>query len=137
MDVQRDNRSVDEAIAGIANRQGGVVSRKQLLALGVDRGALEKRTKIGRLRVIHRGVYAVGHDAIPVRGLLCAALLVAGADAALSHRTAAALHKLLPSMPVLVDVSVTGRCRTSRRPGREGKPARRSTKPSSTASSRR
>jgi hypothetical protein len=107
MDEQCDNRSVDEAIAGIANRQGGVVSRKQLLALGVDRGALEKRTRAGRLRVIHRGVYAVGHDAIPIRGRLCAALLAGGPGSALSHRAAAYVLTLLPSMPPFVDITTT------------------------------
>ncbi len=58
---------------------------------------------------IYRGVYAVGHDAIPVRGRLFAALLLAGRTGALSHRTAAALHKLIPSMPPFIDVTVTGR----------------------------
>jgi Protein of unknown function (DUF559)/Transcriptional regulator, AbiEi antitoxin len=114
MDVQRANRSVDEAIARIANRQGGVVSRKQLLAMGVDRGALEKRTRAGRLRVIHRGVYAVGHDAIPIRGRLCAALLVAGDGAALSHRTAAYVLTLLPSMPPFVEITTTKRAPRNR-----------------------
>jgi len=69
---------------------------------------IQYRVRTGRLRPIYRGVYAVGHDAIPVRGRLCAALLLAGPGAALSHRIAAALHKLIPSMPPFIDVTVTG-----------------------------
>jgi very-short-patch-repair endonuclease len=114
MDEQRDNHSVDEAIARIATRQGGVISRRQLLALGVGRGALEKRIGAGRLRLIHRGVYAVGHDAIPARGRLVAGLLVAGKGAALSHRSAAHLLSLLPSMPPFVEITTTSHRRRSR-----------------------
>jgi Transcriptional regulator, AbiEi antitoxin/Protein of unknown function (DUF559) len=113
---QPDNRSVEQAIAGIANRQGGVVSRAQLIALGLAASDIEYRVKIGRLRRIHRGVYAVGHDAIPARGRLLAGLLVAGEGAALSHRSAAHLLGLLPSMPPFVEITTTRR-RRGNRPG--------------------
>jgi hypothetical protein len=59
--------------------------------------------------MIFRGIYAVGHDAIPVRGRLVAGLLVAGDGAALSHRTAAYVLTLLPSMPPFVEVTTTRR----------------------------
>jgi hypothetical protein len=72
-------------------------------------GDIQYRLRVGRLRVIHRGVYAVGHDAIPVRGRLFAGLLVAGPDSALSHTTGSALHRLIPSMPPFVEISVSGR----------------------------
>ena len=93
----------------MASRQGGTISRRQLLRLGLTPTQIRDRVRSGRLRVIYRGVYAVGHDAIPVRGRLFAALLAAGSPAALSHRTAAAVHKLIPSMPPFVDLTVTGR----------------------------
>ena len=102
-------RATDERIARVASRQGGTIARWQLLRLGLTAREIEHRVKTGRLRVIYRGVYAVGHDAIPVRGRLFAALLAAGPLAALSHRAAAALHKLIPSMPPFVDLTVTGR----------------------------
>jgi Protein of unknown function (DUF559)/Transcriptional regulator, AbiEi antitoxin len=111
---QRASDPVDEVIAALANRQGGVVDREQLLARGIPGKAIDYRTKIGRLRAIHRGVYAVGHDAIPIRGRLCAALLVAGPDSALSHRTAAYVLTLLPSMPPFVDVTTAGRAPRNR-----------------------
>jgi hypothetical protein len=41
----------------------------------------------------------VGHTAIGIRGRLIAALLYAGPDAALSHQTAAYIHKLTPTQP--------------------------------------
>ena len=63
----------------------------------------------GRLRPIHRGVYAVGHDALPQRGRLIAALLVVGPNTALSHGIAEALWKLTPSMPQLIELTTTQR----------------------------
>jgi hypothetical protein len=107
---------VDEVIATIANRQGGVVGRNQLLARGIPGKAIDYRAKIGRLRLVQRGVYAVGHDAIPIRGRLCAALLIGGTGSALSHRTAAYVLTLLPSMPPFVDITTT-RHRRRNRPG--------------------
>jgi hypothetical protein len=106
---KRAHDPADEVIARVANRQGGIVSRTQLLARGITARSIERRLEGGRLRVIHRGVYAVGHDAIPIRGRLCAALLVAGPGSALSHRTAAYVLTLLPSMPPFVEVTTTKR----------------------------
>jgi hypothetical protein len=100
----------------VANRQGGIVSRAQLTHRGVPPKSIDYRVKIGRLRVVHQGVYAVGHDAIPIRGRLCAALLVGGAGSALSHRAAAHVLTLLPSMPPFVDITTT----THRRRNRPG-----------------
>lgn len=108
-DRQRANRGLNEAIARIANRQGGVVGRNQLMALGLDAAGIDNRVKVGFFRVIYRGVYAVGHDAIPIRGRLCAALLVAGPGSALSHRTAAHVLALLPATPPFVEVTTTKR----------------------------
>jgi very-short-patch-repair endonuclease len=61
-------------------------------------------------------VYAVGHDAIPVRGRLCAALLVGGPGSVLSHSAAAHVLTLLPSMPPFVEITTT-RHRRQDRPG--------------------
>jgi hypothetical protein len=54
---------------------------------------------------VHRGVYAVGHEGLSDRGRMIAA----GPGAALSHRTAAYLWKLLPSMPPFPEVTLTDR----------------------------
>ena len=99
--------SADEAIARVASRSGGVIDRLQLEALGLARGAIEHRLAMGRLRRLHHGVYAVGHEALQLRGRLVGALLVGGPGAALSHRTAAGLTKLIPSMPKFVEITTT------------------------------
>ena len=70
----------------------------------------------GRLIRIHQGVYAVGHEAVSDRGRMIAALLAAGPGAALSHRTAAYLWTLIPSMPPFAEVTTTDR-RPRSRPG--------------------
>jgi Protein of unknown function (DUF559) len=106
---RRATRPVDEVVARIATRQGGVVGRRQLLVQGISAKAIDHRVGVGRLRVLHRGVYAVGHEALADRGHLFAGLLVAGAGAALSHRTAAGLWKLIPSMPPFVEITTPGR----------------------------
>ena len=105
----------DRAIATLAERQHGVVSREQLRALGVQRGAVERRLDAGRLHPVHRGVYAVGHRRLTLRGRLWGAVLGCGGldAAALSHRSAAAVLDLMPTPAGPVDV-VTLRSSESR-----------------------
>jgi very-short-patch-repair endonuclease len=92
---QRRARSWDAAIAELAGRQYGVVSRLQLLDLGLREHEIDYRVSIGRLIVLHRGVYAVGHDRVPREGRWPAAVLACGRGAVLSHRSAAALWGLI------------------------------------------
>jgi very-short-patch-repair endonuclease len=68
-----------------------VVSRRQLLELGVDRGAIVHRLKLARLRPVHRGIYTIGHRLLTQHGRWMAAVLAYGPHAVLSHRAAAAL----------------------------------------------
>lgn len=107
---------LDVLVARLATRQAGVVGAAQLLALGLRPGAIKRRAQRGRLHRVHRGVYSVGHEALSDRGGMIAALLAAGPGAALSHRTAAHLWGLLPSMPPFVDVTLTDRT-PRQRPG--------------------
>jgi very-short-patch-repair endonuclease len=104
-----EGQSLDVLLARLATRQSGVVSRKQLAALGFERNEIGWRVTSGRLIRVHQGVYAVGHAALSDRGRCVAALLAVGPGAALSHRTALALHRLIPSMPQLIEVTLTGR----------------------------
>jgi predicted transcriptional regulator of viral defense system len=96
VDLSLDNRpkgrprGFDEAIAALAGAQYGVVSHPQLAALGLAPRAIQYRLTHGRLHRLHRGVYAVGHDALRREGAWMAATLVAD-GAVLSHRSAAAL----------------------------------------------
>jgi very-short-patch-repair endonuclease len=70
----------------------------QLRAAGLRSGGIEWRVQRGRLHRVHRGVYAVGHPRLTLRGTLWAAVLACGGvdAAALSHRTAAAVWDLNP-----------------------------------------
>jgi very-short-patch-repair endonuclease len=82
---------VDEALAELARRQWGVVSLAQLAALGLGPRGVQHRAATGRLRRVHRGVYAIGGAALPREGRHLAAVLACGPGAVLSH-TSAAVH---------------------------------------------
>jgi very-short-patch-repair endonuclease len=100
----------DERIAAVAELQRGVVTRYQLRALGVTDDVIDGMVSGGRLRRLHRAVYAVGHTALPELGAETAAVLTCGNGALLSHASAAALWKLRPHDPgAKVDVIVAGR----------------------------
>jgi very-short-patch-repair endonuclease len=101
---------VDRRIARLAAAQRGVVARRQLLALGLSSTAITLRVRSGRLHLLHRGVYAVGHPALAEFGREQAALLACGPDAVLSHHSAAAVWRLLPS-PQPEHVTVVRRSR--------------------------
>src|SRR4051794_7341513 len=85
---------VDAAIATLAELQHGVVTRAQLLDLGLSSSAIHRRVLARRLHVLHPAVYAVGDRALPTLGRLAAAVYASGADAVASRRSAAALHGL-------------------------------------------
>ena len=73
----------------------GVVSRAQLVALGSSRAAVDTWVRRGRLRVVHRGVYAIGGAVVPREGRWLAAVMACGPGAVLSHLSAAVLWNLL------------------------------------------
>lgn len=104
----------DTRIAEIAGRQYGVISRSQLRAAGLSARGIEERVVRGRLHAVHRGVYALGHLALPPLSREAAALLAIGGSVALSHRTAGALWGISGDDGP-VDVTVAGRHR--HRPG--------------------
>jgi very-short-patch-repair endonuclease len=95
----------DAKIARIAGRQHGVITRAQLVAVGLLPSGISDRVTAGRLHRIHRGVYAVGHAGLGNEGRWMAAVLACGDGAVLSHRTAAALWRIGPVAP-LIDVTV-------------------------------
>lgn len=102
-------------LASLAARQGGVVARRQLLALGFSKAEIDNQVTDGRLHIIHRGVYAVGHAAIGIAGRRWAAVLACGDGAVLSHASAAAAWGMRPHSG-RIDVSV-GRGGRARRRG--------------------
>src|SRR6476469_2114909 len=100
----------------LAGRQRGIVTRRQLLALGFNSRSIEHRRASGRLHLVTRGVYAAGWPALDGRRRWMAAVLTCGEDAALSHGSAAALLGTGSETPGRIDVSVPRRCEL-RRPG--------------------
>jgi very-short-patch-repair endonuclease len=90
----------------LVRRQHGVVSRRQLLALGYSRKAIEHRIAKQELHVVWRGVYAVGRPELTRRGELMAAALACGRGAVLSHDTAAELWEIRPARKGVIHVSV-------------------------------
>jgi hypothetical protein len=96
----------DELIAALAARQHGTVARRQLLAMGLSPSAIDRRVQCGRLHVIHRGVYAVGHTVLSTDARYMAAALLGGRGAALSHRSAAAVWGIRVTSRARPDVTV-------------------------------
>lgn len=96
----------DIRLAVFAARQHGVVSVAQLREVGLDKHRVAHRVRTGRLHRVHRGVYAVGHPIVSLRGRWMAAVLACGDGAVLSHRSAAALWELLRPMEGPIHVSV-------------------------------
>ena len=103
---QLQSRPDERTVAELAERQHGVVARVQLVGLGFSSRAIDRRLQAGRLHMVHRGVYAVGHRRISGRGLWLSAVLACGPSAVLSHRSAAALWGIRRSESRLVQVTV-------------------------------
>ena len=102
---------MDLLIGRVAARQHGIVTSRQLAALGLGRGAVAHRIKRGLLHAIHRGVYLWGSPGA-LAGLFArahAAVLACGADASLTHDASAALHGFRPHPRGVLDVTVPGR----------------------------
>jgi Protein of unknown function (DUF559) len=97
-------RSTERGIADLAVHQHGVVARRQLVALGLSGDAIDRRLRLGRLHPIHRGVFAVGHSVLSREAAWMAAVLAAGPEAVLSHRSAAALWGIRDTSRANVDV---------------------------------
>jgi very-short-patch-repair endonuclease len=107
--------SQSRAAWALARRQHGVVTRRDLLALGFSSSAIRHRTESGRLRRLWHGVYAVGWTPLTPEGRWMAAVLACGEGAALSHGSAAALWGI-GREGELIDVMVRSRGRV-RQPG--------------------
>lgn len=107
--------SVDQAAAVLAAEQDGVVTRRQLIAIGMDDDAIGVRVRSGRLHRVRRGVYSVGHAGETVRGLLRRALATVGTDSAVSHLSATAELRIKIPHPRVVDITCPRALRS--RPG--------------------
>jgi very-short-patch-repair endonuclease len=98
----------------LAGRQHGVITLAQLRSLGLSPSGVRTRIASGRLHRVHCGVYALGRPALSTEGRWLAAVMACGPDAILSHRSAAALHGVMPTAQTRIDVTVPRRASLSR-----------------------
>ncbi len=107
---------LEERTVALAARQHGVITRGQLIDLGMSAAAIGRRLKSGRFRPLHGGVYLVGPLEADCAADM-AAVLAGGPAAVLSHTSALRLWGLVRvDRPHPVHVTVPGNGR-SRRPG--------------------
>jgi very-short-patch-repair endonuclease len=119
----------DLRVAEMARNQHGVVSIDQLRRFGLSEKAIARRVDGGLLHRVHRGVFAAGHLALAPEGRWLAAVLALGGGpsgggsvlehwgAAVSHRSALSLWRLLPVNQAPCDVIVAGNGGKARRSG--------------------
>jgi len=98
-------------IAELAYAQHGVVAMWQLRERGFGTRWVQRRVEGKALHRRYRGVYAVGHQKLTLRGKWMAAVLASGPNALLSHRAAVALWELRPAPSGAIDVTVCARGR--------------------------
>jgi hypothetical protein len=92
------------AIASVARRQHGVVTRDQMRYLGLSEDRIDGWVRDGRIHRVVRGVYALGRASTGERGRIHAAALACGPDAIVSHRSAAFLLGIGERSPRVVDL---------------------------------
>jgi predicted transcriptional regulator of viral defense system len=95
----------DKAIAVLARKQHGYITRRQLLDLGMGPGEIKYRVKTGGLIRIYAGVYAVGHIPLGQEARAHVAVLACGDGAVLSHGSAAALWKYVKHWPRHLEIT--------------------------------
>jgi hypothetical protein len=114
----RSPGAIELEIQALAGRQHGVVARRQLLRLGLGADAIHHRLTNGRLVPLQRGVYALGHIELRREGHMLGVVLRYGDEAAVSHRSAAAVWGIRPWSGTFVELTLPGRGGTKKRPGR-------------------
>ncbi len=103
---------VDGAIAAVAAKQWGNITRRQLHGLGLSDSAIANRVAVGRLHRVFRGVYSVGHPPTTPHQRASAAVLACGPGAALSHGSAMTLWGYWRQWDGPFEVTVVGDRRT-------------------------
>jgi very-short-patch-repair endonuclease len=82
-----------------------MVTRVQLLGLGLSAREIDYRARTGRLWRVHHGVYCVGRPPVTPHERAMAAVLACGPRAALSHVPAGALWELKLRWPTTMEVT--------------------------------
>lgn len=97
-------------IFGLADRQWGVVARRQLVRSGISPEVVKSRVHGGFMFTVNRGVYYLGRGPMDQRAIWMAAVLATGDSSLLCGRSAAVLHDFM-DREMVIDV----RCEVSRR----------------------
>src|SRR3954465_2489471 len=103
--MDKESRTSDGILGGLARRAHGVVTRAGLLAAGVSETEIHRRMRKGSLIRQYPGVYRVGHAAPSLDASYMAAVKACGELAGLSGRAAAHLLGLLKSPPPRPEVT--------------------------------
>ncbi len=82
---------VETAVRGLAGRQFGSITRRQLLGLGLSSEAIKERLRNGTLVTRHTGVYAIAPARTDAPSIIAGAVLAGGPTAVASHTSAAHL----------------------------------------------
>lgn len=114
-EVDQRGRTREQALVRLASRQHGVITLAQLRLTGFSPSGVRTRVAAGRLHRVQPRVYALGRPDLSTEGRWLAAVMSCGPDAVLSHRSAAALHELLPTAQARIDITVPRRSGLSRR----------------------
>lgn len=109
--------SLPELIRHRAARQDDVLTLAQLRSLGVSPGHVGRRVDAGDWQRLHRGVLVVHSGPISWRSRARGALLHAGTDAVLSHRSAGYVLEYLHRPPSIIEVCVPEHRRVRRTAG--------------------
>ena len=109
--MRHQSTTVDAAIAELATRSHGVVTRAQLLAAGITTAEVRRRVSSGALIRAHPGVYRVGHRARSVEATFLAAVWACGDGAVLSGRSAAHLWGLIKGPAPVPEVTAPAKRR--------------------------
>jgi very-short-patch-repair endonuclease len=100
---------LDIAVAERAEGEHGVLDVDELRECGLTSQTISIRARNGRLHCLYRGVYAVGHAGVSVKGRFLAAVKACGEGAVLSHRSAAVLWGFMDEDECLPEVTVPAR----------------------------
>src|SRR5215203_2634981 len=109
--MRPENNTVERALAELASKAHGVVTRADLLTTGLTLAEFRTRARDGSLIRVHRGVYRVGHQAPSLEARYMAAVKAAGTGALLCRRAAAHLFGILKGSTPQPEVITTAQRR--------------------------
>ncbi|HEX7277467.1 MAG TPA: type IV toxin-antitoxin system AbiEi family antitoxin domain-containing protein [Acidimicrobiales bacterium] len=97
---------LDAAIQRLAAKRHGIITRHELMLLGLTTDQIKRRIRLGLLIRLHAGVYAVAGAPQTFERRVVAACLAAGDGAAVSHRSAARVWGLRGAATERVELTV-------------------------------